>query len=265
MKTFKLKKSLVRTNNKEKIPFEKIMFHNHWIVFDSQEMTKALTFHSDGTFEVTKTGKNNYEPREGQWKYKGGDAFDFLFDDGTYGLHLVHLDSYLMVFELHETKQYFILVSEREPKNMKLNSLDAIELYIRQLKTEVAERLRTPDFFYGRAFDIIPVVIMGSVFQSVPWFHDDKDDDNHKIDMNHKDDNLDEFDDEAEEDVWWDENDKSLETGEREEDESYLDDEVDEPVYDEQSVYEDQLYDDYGGLSDEEIIYDYLESQDEEY
>ena len=269
MKTYQLTHPLERTRKKDAIPFEHVFYNQHWLIFNPHKMQESLTFDSDGTFIVrSQSGKAS----KGQWIYKGGDAFKLTLDNGTYGLHLVHLDNNLMMFELHDTKQYFILVSEQCLKTINLNTLDAIEYYIGKLNAEISEQLKNPEGFQRVASHVVPIMVMGGLYHNASWFHEsnhehqDKDDNHVSQDVYQ-----DELDDEVELDLALDDFDESIEDEGIMEDDfvnvvdnnSYDDVEYEEPLYDEEDTYE-EGYGEYGDFSEEEIIYDYLQSQEEE-
>ena len=260
MKTFKLNHPLKRMQNENTLPFEKLICTQAWLVFDPEVMTETLSFYPNGTFvSQTKTsdahGTHPSALVRGKWLYQGGDTFQFTFEGGVYGLHLVHLDTNLMIFELHDTKQYFILISKKCQQTINLNSLDEIDYYIGKLNAEFIERTQHPSTFNGIAPDIVPIMVMGGLFHSLPWFHDSDNDD---TDVHlAKDVNRDEYDDEAEDDLRMDENEAYYE------DDEFDDDEYVDTEYIDDEDENDNVYDDYTGLSEEEIIDDYLEDQDD--
>ena len=133
MKTYTFKQSLSRIHNLTAVSFEKFMLQNKWFVFDSEGITDSVIFHPNHIFEVNSQRKISF----GQWKYFNEDYFELNINDACYGLHLVHFDNNLMVYELHDTKQYFILLSQQGMNTFSFISLEHIEYYIKRHKVQV--------------------------------------------------------------------------------------------------------------------------------
>ena len=278
MKTYQFSKPFDRISGNDTIHYEKVMFNRHWMIFDPGKIKDHILFSSDGTYRKTASKTESV----GHWKYLGGDAFELQNNGSTYGLHLVHLDNNLMIFELHDTKQYFILVSQQCLRSINLNSLASIEYYIQKVQVEVQERMAHPTHYQSVVSHVIPIMVMGGICNSLFWNHD-RDDDKHdstdKEGHAYATDNADDFDpndDFDDEENFDDQYDFENEDGFEDEDD-FEDDELNaenddnesteyyEPVYDEpeydepydEPVYEDESSD-YGGFTEEEIIYDYL-------
>ena len=260
MKTFELKRPLGRIPQNVVIPFKKVLFKYTWLIFDPVCMTDTITFSPDGRFKKSMAGK----VLKGYWKYQGGDAFQLKMEGALYGMHLVHLDSNLVLFELHDTKQYYILVSPDGYQQHSFGSLDSIEYYIQKLKEMVDDRRMQPRRENGLVGHVVPILVMGALCDSLFWHHDDDEPtDKHEVNRgteedDFRDDMYDELDREWEDefDESNDEFDEDSSVEIADDDLEYMDPANEEPLYDDG-------YDDYGGLTEEEVIYDYLQDQDE--
>ena len=294
MKTFELKRPLGRIPQNVVIPFKKVLFKYTWLIFDPVCMSDTITFSPDGRFTKSMAGK----VLNGYWKYQGGDAFQLKMEGASYGMHLVHLDSNLVLFELHNTKQYYILVSPNANVQYSFGSLDSIEYYIQKLKDMVDDSRMQPRRVNGLAGHVVPIIVMGALCDSLFWHHEpdwnagddhrvhrDVEEDNSRADVDDREDELydeldgefdeldgefDELDgefDELDDDFDLDESDNDFDESSGQFDDEFSEDVDDDGVEYMEPVNEEPLYDngydDYGGLTEEEVIYDYLEDQDE--
>lgn len=282
MKTFQFSKPLKRISQGVNIQFENVLYQNVWHVFDVPVMTETMTFKPNQTLVVARSGKEV----EGSWKYTGGDSFQLKLDGASYWLHLVHLDNNLLIFELYDTRMYSIFVSQNAMQTLALTSLDSIEYYIEKLKKQIHERVQNPSRSHGGSSNILPILVMGGVYSSLfrnhdhsDFFHPDSDKDGKQVSSE------DEFIDEEGE---WNEDGEMEDFSDVDNDFEDIDDEEDgfedidgdgfEDVDNAQDVYYeqeddwveepvdtefDEVYDEYGGLTEEEIIYDYLENQED--
>lgn len=257
MKTYQFKHPLERISINATVHFEKGIYQHKWYVFNPTRITDTLTFNPNKSFILTDSGKDI----TGEWNYLGGDQFNLQINGAVYGLHLVHLDGNLLIFELHDTKQYFILISPLALNVLALTDLDSIEYYISKLNIQINAQIKNPSTSHNFTNNILPILVMGGIYDSLFWQHS-FDHDHEGIGFettknDYTDEDKDE-NDEFDEDEAFDENEEDLIDNE-----IYPEDLVDDDQEYEEPIYDDG-YTDYGGLSEEEIIYDYLESQEEE-
>ena len=255
MKTYQLKHQLKRVSHKATIHFENVIYQHTWYIFNPYQIAETLIFNADKTLLITSKKRITH----GVWDYHKGDAFDFHIDGVCYVLHLVHLDNNLIIFELQDTKQYFILLSYQAIYTLNLTSLDSIEYYIKKLQLQVREQVEKPTYTTTTTNHIIPILVMGGLQGLDFWHHDsDEDTSNPSKDKPEKD----EIDDEFEE--WYeDENFMLDETEDNElECEDSLYDTFDEESALQGTEYEDDNYNEYGDLTEEEVIYDYLQNEE---
>lgn len=280
MKTYRLNQPLERISQESTIQFEKAMLQDKWYIYDSDQITDTIIFHADNTLELLKVFKN----KKGEWNYMGGDLFSLHIDEKLDELHLVHLDNNLMIFEQGDTKKYLILISYHAMKSLSLNSLFNIEYYLKKVREQMREYTKNPSMFRQTVPYFMPIVVMGGLHHADFWSnHDDKEVEHKKERSEAESEMLDEglvegdmidedlidryySDEEIDADLLDEEpefatSDNNVYVNDDEYDNQYEDDnENDEEYYD----TDDDKSNEYGGFTEEEIIYDYLESQEED-
>ena len=301
MKTYKLSQPLDRKFTTIKFRLEDFMYKQCWYVFNPDGISEQfylsdwnvfkilplIKVHSNGT-ESNDSSLGNF--RQGKWKYKGDDLFLFDIDGCLYRMHLVSIDSSLIIFELGDTKQYFILVSKSFRKKHEKVSLLAIERHL-GLPCAVSEgdsasandtlsanhsfdanctisntrpvssmRTAEPGTHQGFFSRIINYVFLGGMFHAILGGHDHDKEHTEKTETKPTPDAL------LDENLYYDELADELadEFADEFADGGEYYDEADEGYYDdsEECLYGDP--EDYGGLTEEEVIYDYLQSQEDD-
>lgn len=228
------------------IHFEPFLYHEKWHVFNPQQNPDTISFSPNGSFVDVQRMKVT----QGEWKYLGGDVFQLLVNGESVGVHLVHLDTNLLIFELGDTEQYFILVSDRAFHLALFTDLLSIEYYIQKVDLLIKEHVRRPAGSHEGLVHIIPIVATGLLFDSLSGlFHSDDDEKEFREgdgrDLN--------------EDLFFDVDEFEDELEDLDDDNEFFE----EDQVDEEPIYESE-YDDYGGLTEEEVIYDYLQSEEDE-
>ncbi len=114
----------------EKLNITSMLCNKSWIVFNEEGVKTLYIFDKDGSLIIS----NNGLASNSHWKYIKANKTILIEDDGiSFLLHPTFINEAIFILQQDGTQQYLFLIDEKKGEQLLLNSLSAINNYVKDL------------------------------------------------------------------------------------------------------------------------------------
>lgn len=114
----------------EKLNITSLLCNKSWIVFNEEGVKTLYIFDKDGSLIIS----NNGLASNSHWKYIKANKTILIEDDGrSFLLHPTFINEAIFILQQDGTQQYLFLIDEKKGEQLLLNSLSAINNYVKDL------------------------------------------------------------------------------------------------------------------------------------